>query len=199
MVFFSPYRNEFGKNSTAQHNLIRLQTLYHADKQKTDSYILELVIWLHRLINLVRHRDHAFKAMPFRSPTQKGPAFHAKMQRILSLNYDTTTCSIQLSEEDRDLLDKVCWRRLVPAISKSQEFPIANKKGKALKPSRSTGSSPVREIGARKRLQHSNKLDVMDGLHSITLWINYSSQAFGFHWEVIFHVYSFVKVLCYSI
>ncbi|KAJ9186443.1 hypothetical protein P3X46_002015 [Hevea brasiliensis] len=167
--------NEFGKNSTAQNNLIRLQTLYHADKQKTDTYILELVTWLHRLINLVRHRDHGFKAMPVRSPTQKGLDFHAKMQRALSANYGTTTYSIQLSQEDRDLLDKVSWRRLVPEISKSQDFSKANKRRKVLGSSRSTGSSPVREIGSRKRLQHPNKLDIIDGLHSTsTSSINYS-------------------------
>ena len=54
-------RNEFGKKTTTVHNLIHLQTLYHADKQKIDKYVLELVRCLHRPISLVRHRDHGFK------------------------------------------------------------------------------------------------------------------------------------------
>ncbi|KAJ6736399.1 hypothetical protein OIU85_018584 [Salix viminalis] len=63
--------DELGKNS----NQIRLQTLYHADKQKTDLYILELVTWLHRLINLARQRDHGFKSMHVTSPARKGAGF----------------------------------------------------------------------------------------------------------------------------
>ncbi|EEF52731.1 conserved hypothetical protein [Ricinus communis] len=157
--------NEFGKNSTTQNNLIRLQTLYHADKQKTDNYIFELVTWLHRLINLVRHRDHGLKTMPFRSPTRKGKIFHAKMQRLFSLNHDTAAYSIQLSQEDRDLLNKVCRRRLVPGISKSQEFSIARKREKIWAFSKSTGSSPVRGIGTRQNVEPQNMLDVMDGLN----------------------------------
>ncbi|KAJ9165964.1 hypothetical protein P3X46_020774 [Hevea brasiliensis] len=164
--------NEFDKNSTTQNNLIRLQTLYHAHKQTTDTYILELVTLLHQLINLVRNRDHGFKAMPVRSPTRKGLVFQTKMQQLLSLNYSTTTNSVQLSKEDRDLLDKVCRRRLVPGISKSQEFCTAKKRGKVWGSSRSAGSSPVREIDTRQKLQHPNKLYVMDGLHS-TPCINY--------------------------
>ncbi|XP_065881666.1 protein PSK SIMULATOR 2-like [Euphorbia lathyris] len=157
--------SEFGKNTTTQNNLIRLQTLYHADKQKADMYILELVTLLHRLIDLVRHRDHGLKTAPFRSPTRKGLVFHTKMQKLLSLNRGTTTYSIQLSRDDKDLLQKVCRRRLVPGISKSQEFSKRRDKVKTL--SRSTGSSPAREIGSRKYLEHPNILDIMDGLDSM--------------------------------
>ncbi|XP_050213724.1 protein PSK SIMULATOR 2 [Mercurialis annua] len=148
-------------NVTTQNNLIRLQTLYHADIRKTDEYILELVMWLHRLINLVRHRDHELRATPFRSPTRKGLVFLTKMQRHFSINH----YSIQLSEEDRDILNRVCKRRLVPGISKSQEFSVAKKKGKLWALNRSTGSSPVREVKSRQNLDPRNMLDVMDGLH----------------------------------
>ncbi|KDP36914.1 hypothetical protein JCGZ_08205 [Jatropha curcas] len=157
--------NEFGKKTTTQNVLIRLQTLYHADKQKTENCILEMVTWLHRLINLVRYRDHGFRVMPTRSPTSKGLVLQTKMQRLLSINHGTKTYSIQLSQEDRDLLDKMGWRRLVPGISKSQEFCKDDNRVKVR--SRSTGSTPTREIGTRHNLQHTNILDVMDGLHLV--------------------------------
>ncbi|XP_043809210.1 protein PSK SIMULATOR 2 isoform X3 [Manihot esculenta] len=158
--------HEFDKKSSTQNNLIRLQTLHHADKQKTDTYILELVTWLHRLISLVRHRVDGFKAMPVRSRTQKGLFLHTKMHRTLSLNNGITIYSSQISQEDTDLLDKVCRRRLVPGISKSQEFSIASKTGKFGGSSKSTGSSPVREINTRQKLHYPNNLDAVDGSHS---------------------------------
>ncbi|XP_038704176.1 protein PSK SIMULATOR 2-like [Tripterygium wilfordii] len=152
-------------NDNTDNNLIRLQTLYHADKQKVDHYILELVTWLHCLISLVRQRDHGFKALPVRSPTPKGPFFNNKMQRYLSFNHGQTH-KILLSQEDVNLLDKTSGRRSVPGISKSQDFTVTTKRGgRVWASSRSTGSSPTRELGARLRWghPHSNILDVMDG------------------------------------
>ncbi|KAK3007659.1 hypothetical protein RJ639_014301 [Escallonia herrerae] len=148
--------NEFGKKTSTNSNLIRLQTLYHADKQKMDRYILELVTWLHRLISTVRNGDNGAKTLPFRSPTRKG-------LNLPSLNNNRRIHhGVQLSSEDRNLLEEVMKRRrLVPGVSKSQEFVMAKKRNtKVWALSRSTGSSP------RKKLEHAKAsiLDVLDGL-----------------------------------
>lgn len=161
--------HEFGKGTATNNNLTRLQTLYHADKQKTDKYILELVIWLNRLISILRHKDHGSQPLPTRFPTQKGTVSHSQMPRTLSLNYGTKTHRIQLSQEEQNLLDKTNGRRLIPGISKSQEFSVAKKKGsKVWALCKSTGSSPNREMSGRQNLDHpkANILDVMDGLDS---------------------------------
>ncbi|KAL8059224.1 hypothetical protein ABFX02_03G071900 [Erythranthe guttata] len=142
--------NDFGKKTSTPNNLIRLQTLYHADKNKVDTCILELVTWLHRLISLVRYRDNGHKPIlpPARSP---------KVQ----LNNG----KVQLSSEDRNLLDDVMTRRkLVPGLSKSQEFVVVkNKKSKIWAMSRSTGSSPRRGL---MKHQKEDVLDILDGLDS---------------------------------
>ncbi|KAJ0479014.1 hypothetical protein HanRHA438_Chr13g0577761 [Helianthus annuus] len=144
--------NEFGKKTAGSNNIIRLQTLYHADKQKMDRYILDLIIWLHRLISLVRFRDKVPKYVPSRSPTTtNGPiSANGKLQRV------------QISLEDRNLLEKVMKRRmLVPGISKSQEFVmVKKKKATVFASSRSMGSSPRRESG----YANADMLDVLDGL-----------------------------------
>ncbi|KAK9270567.1 hypothetical protein L1049_026148 [Liquidambar formosana] len=161
--------NEFGKKTAAQSNLIRLQTLYHADKQKIDLYILELVTWLHHLISLVRHRDHIFKPLPNRSPTSKGLVFQSNLQRLPSLNYNAKTHGVQLSQEERNLVEDVCQRRLFPGLSKSQEFVVAKNRGtKVWALSRSTGSSPSRELSKTWDLEHprTNVFDVADGLNT---------------------------------
>lgn len=159
--------HEFGKSTTKNNSPTRLQTLYHADKQKTERYILELVIWLNSLISVLRNRDHGSQPLPSRSPNNKGVVLHSKMQHILSLNNDENHW-IQLSPEDRNLLDKVSARRLIPGISKSQEFYVAKKERRVWALSRSTGNSPNRERGMRHSLEYAqaNILDVMDGLDS---------------------------------
>ncbi|KAJ8772658.1 hypothetical protein K2173_027835 [Erythroxylum novogranatense] len=130
--------NEFNKSAGATSNLIRLQTLYHANKQKTDEYILELITWLHCLINLVRNRDFGFNPVPAQSSATKGLLFPAKMHRLLSLkNYRT-----HLSQEDKDMLNKVNWKRQVPGISKTQEFAIGRRR-KVWALSRSNGNTPA--------------------------------------------------------
>ncbi|KAK6115217.1 hypothetical protein DH2020_007486 [Rehmannia glutinosa] len=150
--------SEFGnKKTNTTNNVIRLQTLYHADKRKVDACILELVTWLHRLISLVRYRDNGLKPMPVRSPTRKGS----------NANSETTphnNAKIQLSSEDKNLLEDVMKRRkLLPGLSKSQEFVmVKNKKNKIWALSRSTGSSPRRGM----RHQKGDVLDILDGLDS---------------------------------
>jgi len=99
--------------------------------------------------------------MPVRSPARRGLVFRTKMQRIQSQNHDA-----QLCQEDRDLLANACQRRLVPGISKSQEFSLDKKRGQVLTLSRSAGNSPVRRFAARQKSDHqkTNIMDVMDGL-----------------------------------
>ncbi|KAI7729151.1 hypothetical protein M8C21_028380 [Ambrosia artemisiifolia] len=154
--------NEFGKKTAGSNNIIRLQTLYHADKQKMDRYILDLIIWLHRLISLVRFRDKIPKTAPSRSPTtannSNGPADPSRLKASGKLQ------RVQISLEDRNLLEKVMKRRmLVPGISKSQEFVMVKKKKAAVfASSRSMGSSPRKEAA----YTNADMLDVLDGLHT---------------------------------
>ncbi|XP_019152952.1 PREDICTED: uncharacterized protein LOC109149576 isoform X1 [Ipomoea nil] len=146
--------SDFGKKATMQNNLIRLQTLYHADKKKMDSFILELVEWLHRLISLVRYKGP--RILPGRSPTGKGLTLNTEI-----LNKNPKKNEVQLSLEDKTLLDEVMKRRkLVPGISKSQEFVISKKGRQVWALSRSTGSSPCTEVERPK----PNVLDILDGL-----------------------------------
>lgn len=152
--------NEFGKTTSTSNSLIRLQTLYHADKQKVDLYILELITWLHRLVALVRHRDHLiFKSLPFQSSNLKDQGFHPRIQQSSPLNSGVKLRPMLLSPEDRKLLNQVCCRRMVPGISKSQEFSLSRKRNSKLWAlSKSTGSSPMWEH------RNSSLLDVIDGL-----------------------------------
>ncbi|KAL3813486.1 hypothetical protein ACJIZ3_014754 [Penstemon smallii] len=161
--------NEYGKKTSTSTNLIRLQTLYHADKRKVESCILELVTWLHRLVSLVRYRDNGLKALPVRSPTHKGSD--------IALNNNAIN-KVELSLEDRTLLEEVMKRKkLVPGHSKSQEFTMAKKKKKCLSAfSKSTGSSSRRG----QKHQKADVLDVLDGLDS-TFFVPREDLRSSFH------------------
>ncbi|KAL9667822.1 hypothetical protein QQ045_002190 [Rhodiola kirilowii] len=156
--------NDFNKKTAGNHSLIRLQTLYHADQQKTDQYILKLVTLLNHLITLVRHRDYSMKPHQIRTIKIKSPIPNPnpnpKVSRVSSL----TECHrAHLSQEERNLLADVCRRRPVLTISKSQEFTIIKKKGSMVWAlSKSLGSSPRRNFG--KSVELADALDVMDGL-----------------------------------
>ncbi|MCE3050525.1 hypothetical protein HAX54_047441 [Datura stramonium] len=88
--------NNFGKKTLGHKNIIRLQTLYHADKQKMDQHILELVTWLHHLISL-RSYDGP-KAFPRRLPMRRALVVHTEM-----INNDPKISKVQLSQEDRNI------------------------------------------------------------------------------------------------
>lgn len=127
-TFDSP---EFGKSTSTQKSLIRLQTLYHADKQKTDMYILDLMIWLQHLIRLVRHKDCVLKPLPTRSPTRKGLDLHSKMQRFLSMDFTVSNphkrreiCWMRWLEEGKGLWELAKVRNLLLSRRERPDFGL---------------------------------------------------------------------------
>ncbi|KAJ1421623.1 hypothetical protein SESBI_13575 [Sesbania bispinosa] len=161
--------SDFGDNTAKESPLIRLQTLYYADKQKIDLYIIELLAWLHHLISSVRSRQNAMRPMPTRSPP-KGHELQSKMRQflILSVDHSNKPLGTQISEEDRRLLEEVLARRRSPGISKSEELGVAKKtEARHWLRTKSAGSSPVKEFFGTRLIathQNYNVLDIMDGL-----------------------------------
>ncbi|KAK7280752.1 hypothetical protein RJT34_25819 [Clitoria ternatea] len=102
--------NEYGENTN---NLIRLQTLYYADKQKIDFFIVELLTRLHHLVTFARQRNIGTRPMSTRN-SPKRLEFHAKMLQFVS-------------QEDKRLLEEVSMRRRSPGVSKSEDLAMAKK------------------------------------------------------------------------
>ncbi|KAG1331110.1 hypothetical protein COCNU_02G010780 [Cocos nucifera] len=129
---------ELNSQQAGQTNLIKIETLHHADKNKTEACILELVVWLHHLISQIRSSNGCIKSpskSPIRSPTKKP----------LAQNQAVAPASM-LTREDQEMLRCVDFRKLTPGISKSQEFDAAGSRlSKDDRLSKSSNHSPTSE------------------------------------------------------
>ncbi|XP_026390558.1 uncharacterized protein LOC113286055 [Papaver somniferum] len=132
--------NSFNKRPNVQNNSTRLQTLYHADKERTELCILELVTWLHHLISRIRQRYYGIKPlMPVRSSKPKKnlvlrleikqdqPASNAHPIADTPPSTSSTITRIekihQLPKQDQSLLQHAGMKTIQnPGISKSQDL-----------------------------------------------------------------------------
>ncbi|KAH9613302.1 hypothetical protein KSS87_023261 [Heliosperma pusillum] len=142
---------DVSQKSAGQSDLLRIETLYHADKAKTESYILDLVAWLHHLVTISRVTPHCGTRSPIKSPIR------SSNQKIIYSSPQKAACSSpSLTMEDRLMLSDVPTRKLTPGISKSQEFHTSKNHhlSKHHRLCKSISHSPVREY---KRELYSTK------------------------------------------
>ncbi|KAL8127434.1 hypothetical protein AgCh_014371 [Apium graveolens] len=166
--------SEVNKNPSSQSELIKIETLHHADKDKTESYILELIVWLHHLIIQSRVGNGGFRSpviSPIRSPNQN----------TIHLTQKPSSQSPTLTVEDQMMLQDVTKRKLTPGLSKSQEFDTTkstlSKYHRLSKSSNHSPSEGQKDFYSAKRplyvpvfnfdIDKTKALDVIDRVDSV--------------------------------
>lgn len=140
------FRSEVNRKPAGQTDLIRIETLHHADKEKTEGYILELVVWLHHLISQSRASINGGIRSPVKSPIR------SPNQRTIQLStHKPNSSSPVLTVEDQEMLRDVSKRKHTPGISKSQEFDTAKTRlSKHHRLSKSSSHSPTSESSKKE-------------------------------------------------
>ncbi|KMT00281.1 hypothetical protein BVRB_1g016360 [Beta vulgaris subsp. vulgaris] len=158
---------EYNKKTAGNGNLIRLQTLYHANKENMDGHILTLITLLHQLISGMKRRDYGLKTIPpLQSPSKKILVLNSPMKRFPSLYDGNKPLRVELTREDRKLLEIMSQTKRAPGISKSQELGKASQKvTKTWTWSKSLETSPDTEPRSHRIANYYDDgyLDVMSG------------------------------------
>lgn len=168
-----------GHKPAGHTTMLRVETFYHAHKEKTDAYILDLIVWLHHFINISRRGKNFSSRSPIKSPvlsSSQNSVSSALPSKSNPPNSSVPTSA--LTQGEQEMLRQVELPKRSHRISKSQDFDMG--RPKILKHSRlskSCSSTPtsMSKTESRKTLfpvidfdiNRIKALDIIDRVDSL--------------------------------
>ncbi|KAM2665932.1 hypothetical protein EV2_017833 [Malus domestica] len=167
--------SESNRKPISQTEAIRIETFHHADKEKTEACILDLILWLHHLA--CQTKSSADKG------GMKSPVKSTTSTTLVKTNKQLPT-GVQpsmLTTEDAEMLQDVSKRKRIPGNSKSQDFDSASSsstEGRKLSKSNSyshgQGSEKLLHLsrpssGVDFGIDKEKALDVIDRVDGLTI------------------------------
>lgn len=102
-----------------QTEVIQIATFHHANKQTTESFILEQILWLHHLASRSQHGINRGLRWKLKSPTS------SSTQKLNQQPNDKASSTPILTEKDMEMLQSMHKKKRASRISKSQDFDSA--------------------------------------------------------------------------
>ncbi|XP_019195471.1 PREDICTED: uncharacterized protein LOC109189157 isoform X2 [Ipomoea nil] len=100
-------------------DVMQIETLHYAEKQKTDAYLIDLLLWLNHLISQSKAAVNAGNVKPSIKPAIPSPFQEANQ---LPLQKDAKSESPDLCVEDQETVQKVSNEELEQGMSMSQDM-----------------------------------------------------------------------------
>lgn len=113
---------EASDTSAEKADVIRIETLYHADKAKTEAYITDQLVWLHYLVTQSRMASISFSIKSVTKPPALFPQQRKQISEVKTYNESSNL----LTAEKHHQTSNISAETQTQGISKIQELDAVN-------------------------------------------------------------------------